>query len=77
VYGATIVILIVVLIDSKVFWFESLLMIAASVGYTVIMYYNVSIEKWASGLHEKYFGRSTSGTYLHLYLLWLGWIRLG
>lgn len=57
-YCLSIVILIIVLIDSQVFWYESLVMLAASVAYTVLMYYNVSIEKWSMTMHEKLFNKT-------------------
>ena len=57
-YCLTIIILIVVLVDSQVFWYESLVMLAASVGYAVLMYYNTSIEKWALAMEKKYFNKT-------------------
>ena len=50
--------LIVVLIDSKVFWFESLAMLLASVAYNVLMYFNVAIEEKVQARFGKWFGSS-------------------
>lgn len=55
----TIVVLIVVLIDEQVQWYESLVMVLADIAYNVLMYYNESIEKWSISLKEKIFKKQT------------------
>lgn len=57
-YCLTIIVLIIVLIDSHVVWYESMSMLIASFGYTVLMYFNVSIEEWAQDRFGKLFGTS-------------------
>eukprot|EP00095_Tigriopus_kingsejongensis_P008041 maker-scaffold201_size263271-snap-gene-1.23 protein:Tk08041 transcript:maker-scaffold201_size263271-snap-gene-1.23-mRNA-1 annotation:"sodium potassium calcium exchanger 3-like isoform x1" len=47
IYGLTVVILIVVLIDEAVYWYESLLMIIAYLGYILLMVFNEGIESWS------------------------------
>ena len=47
IYGITVVVLIVVLVDEKVYWYESLVMISVYVVYIVLMMFNAKIERWA------------------------------
>lgn len=53
IYGITVIILIIVLIDEKVYWYESLVMIVAYVGYIILMVFNPSIEAKAQSAKKK------------------------
>ena len=46
-YGITVVILIVVLIDERVFWYESMVMVLCYLLYIVLMVVNPRVERWA------------------------------
>ena len=46
-YGVTVVILIVVLIDERVFWYESMVMVLCYLLYIVLMVVNPRVERWA------------------------------
>ena len=46
-YGVTVVILIVVLIDEQVFWYESMVMVLCYLLYIALMVINPKVEKWA------------------------------
>ena len=46
-YGVTVVILIVVLIDERVFWYESMIMVLCYLLYIALMVINPKVEKWA------------------------------
>ena len=51
-YGLTVVILIFVLIDEQVFWYESLLMVIVYMGYILLMYFNTSLERWSHSVQK-------------------------
>jgi K+-dependent Na+/Ca+ exchanger-like protein len=46
-YGITVILLLVVLIDERVFWWESLILVVCYTGYIIIMTLNRRIDKWA------------------------------
>ena len=46
-YGVTVVILIVVLIDERVFWYESMVMVLCYLLYIALMVVNPKVERWA------------------------------
>lgn len=46
-YGITVVILIIVLIDERVFWYESMVMVLCYLLYIVLMVVNPKVERWA------------------------------
>ena len=52
-YGLTILVLILVLLDEKVFWYESLVMLVFYTFYILIMVFNWRIEKWAHAAKKK------------------------
>ena len=52
-YGLTILVLILVLIDEKVYWYESLVMLVFYTFYILIMVFNYKIEKWAHKTKKK------------------------
>ncbi|TRY80079.1 hypothetical protein TCAL_09324 [Tigriopus californicus] len=47
IYGLSVLILIGVLIDEAVYWYESLLMVIAYTGYILIMVFNGPLERWS------------------------------
>lgn len=47
IYGITVIILSLVLIDESVFWWEALVMVIFYGGYIILMAFNVKIEGWA------------------------------
>ena len=53
IYGLTVITLIVVLVDERVFWFESMMMVIFYLGYIVIMVFNSRIERWALRVKKK------------------------
>ena len=47
VYGLTVIVLFVVLVDEKVQWWEAMIMVICYSGYIILMALNVRIEKWS------------------------------
>ena len=47
IYGLTVIVLFVVLVDEKVQWWEALIMVICYSGYIILMALNVRIEKWS------------------------------
>ena len=50
IYGITVVILSIVLVDETVFWWEAMIMVICYGGYITLMFFNVKIEHWAQSL---------------------------
>lgn len=53
IYGFSVIILIIVLIDEKVHWYESLIMVVCYFGYILLMFLNPKIEDWSHEAKEK------------------------
>ena len=49
----TVIVLIIVLIDEKVFWYESLAMVICYGGYIIVMVFNKRLEEWAENTKGK------------------------
>jgi hypothetical protein len=47
IYGITVIVLFIVLIDEEVFWYEALVMIVCYFGYIALMAVNTYIERWS------------------------------
>ena len=54
------IVLIIVLIDERVFWYESLAMVICYGGYIVVMVFNKRLEQWAEKTKNKVFIRFSS-----------------
>lgn len=52
IYGMTVIVLIVVLIDEQVYWYESLVMFICYLGYIILMAVNSSIERWSHSVQK-------------------------
>lgn len=50
IYGITVVILSIVLVDETVFWWEAMMMVVCYGVYITLMFFNVKIERWAQSL---------------------------
>ena len=62
VYGITVLLLIFVLIDEKVYWYESIIFITFYILYIGIMFCNTRIEEWAMSTQRKVKKRITNQT---------------
>ena len=47
IYGLTVLVLIVVLIDEEVYWYESMIMVICYLLYIGLMVVNPKVEQWA------------------------------
>ena len=47
IYGLTVIVLFVVLVDEKVQWWEAMIMVICYSGYIILMALNVRLEKWS------------------------------
>lgn len=50
IYGITVIILSLVLVDGFVFWWEAMIMVICYAFYISLMFFNVKIERWAESL---------------------------
>lgn len=62
VYGITVILLIIVLIDEKVYWYESIIFITFYILYIGVMFCNTRIEEWAFSTQRKVKKRITNQT---------------
>jgi len=62
VYGITVFLLIIVLFDEKVYWYESIIFITFYILYIGIMFCNTKIEEWAFSTQRKVKKRITNQT---------------
>lgn len=50
IYGITVIILSLVLVDGFVFWWEAMIMVICYAFYISLMFFNVKIERWAESV---------------------------
>jgi len=59
VYALTIILLIVILLDAQVQWYESLVLVLADILYNIFMYYNENVENLTFAMKGKFFKSAT------------------
>lgn len=67
-YGITVSILICIIHDERVEWYEALILVLLYFVYIIVMYYDKKLQKCAKGRVEKVKNRSIRGnrTQIHL-----------
>lgn len=63
-YGITVAILICIIHDERVEWYEALILVLLYIIYIAVMYYDKSIQKCARGKCARFY---TYSLYIHLY----------
>lgn len=72
-YGFTVAVLICIIHDERVEWYEALILVLLYIVYIGVMYFDKTIQKWARGNATVYFELGTCGFILACFF----WHRLG